>query len=79
MSSIGLTEPYKKILLGSSIYRCNKMHLCSQWGVEWRFQGGGWFERNGVMPGRMEFLIDGRWELAHSLDEDVIWKMKDNK
>lgn len=56
------------------------MALCSGWQIEWRFQGGGWFDKNGTMPGRMEFLIDNEWQIAKSWDEDVRdKKLKDNR
>lgn len=55
------------------------MSLCSVWDVEWRFKDNQWFEKDGTMPGRMEFLIDGTWKMAYSWDEDVKCKFKDNK
>ena len=53
------------------------MHLCSAWGVEWRFVNRQWFAKDGTMPGRIEFLIDGSWKMASSLDEDYISKLKE--
>lgn len=74
-----LSRSKNKILLSRKISIANKMHLATAWDVEWRFQGGGWFEKSGVMPGRMEFFIDNEWKLAQSWDDDVKVKMKDNK
>ncbi len=57
-------------LLGDGISRCNKMHLCAGWGVEWKWEGEG-PTPTGVMRSRMLFLIDGKWERGKSWDEDV--------
>jgi hypothetical protein len=59
-----------KLLLGPTISRCNKMHLCSLWRVPWRWEGEG-PTPSGVMRSRMLFLIGGEWVRAQSWDEDV--------
>ena len=59
-----------KTLLGDTLSRCNKMHLCAGWGIEWKWEGEG-PGPTGVMPSRMLFLIDGEWRRAKSWDEDV--------
>lgn len=76
---MSLTDSKRKTLIGNSISRANKIHLCSGWNIEWRFQNGEWFDEHGVMPGRMEFLIDNEWRVAQSWDEDVKSKLLDNK
>jgi hypothetical protein len=60
----------RKVLLGDGVSRCNKMHLCSGWGIEWRWEGEG-TTPNGTMRSRMLFLIDGTWQRGKSWDEDV--------
>lgn len=60
----------KAILLGSEISRCNKMHLCAGWGVEWKWEGEPPLP-NGIMRSRMLFLIEGQWLRGKSWDEDV--------
>ncbi len=61
---------HRALLLGSTISRCNKMHLCAGWGVQWRWEGEG-PTRSGVMRSRMLFFIDGEWLRGKSWDEDV--------
>jgi hypothetical protein len=63
-------ELHKRILLGMETSRCNKMHLCASWGVQWRWEGEGPSE-SGVMRSRMLVLFDGEWTRAKSWDEDV--------
>lgn len=60
----------RSALLGDGLSRCNKMHLCSGWGITWRWEGEG-PGPTGVMRSRMLFLIDGEWRRAKSWDEDV--------
>ncbi len=60
----------RSILLGDSISRCNKMHLCATWLIEWRWEGEG-PTVSGTMRSRMLFLFDGVWHRAKSWDEDV--------
>ena len=74
-----LTDAEKRrVLLGDSISRCNKMHLCAGWGIEWRWEGDGPIT-NGTMRSRMLFLLDGKWERAKSWDEDVRPLLEDNE
>ncbi len=66
-----LTAKQKRaMLLGDGISRCNKMHLCADWGIEWKWEGEG-PTPSGVMRSRMLFLLDGKWERGKSWDEDV--------
>lgn len=60
----------KVLLLSNQVSRCNKMHLCAGWGVEWKWEGEP-PTSNGTMRSRMLFLIDGEWRRAKSWDEDV--------
>ena len=66
-----LTSKQKRaMLLGDGLSRCNKMHLCAGWGIEWKWEGEG-PGPTGVMHSRMLFLIDGKWERGKSWDGDV--------
>ena len=55
------------------------MHIATEYNIQWRFRNGGWFDKFGVIPGRIEFLIDGEWKQAKSFDEDVAVKFKSNE
>lgn len=70
LSDIGTFLEVRKLILGDSISRCNKMHLCSGWGIKWRWEGEG-PTGNGTMRSQMLFLLDGQWQRARSWDEDV--------
>ncbi len=73
-----LSSDKRKILLGDSISRINKMHLCAGWGIEWRWEGEG-PAPSGTMRSRMLFLIDGEWLRGKSWDEDVRPLLRDNE
>jgi len=68
----------RRVLLGDEISRCNKMHLCAGWGIEWRWEGDG-PGPTGVMSSRMLFLLDGKWLRAKSWDEDVRPKLQERQ
>lgn len=59
-----------RCLISGLISRCNKMALCAEWGIDWRWEGEG-PTPNGTMRSRMLFLIDGTWQRGKSWDEDV--------
>ncbi len=68
----------RRLLLGDSLSRCNKMHLCAGWSVEWKWAGEG-PTPSGVMRSRMLFLLGGKWEQGKSWDEDVRPTLRDRE
>ena len=69
-------EKRRLLLLGSTISRCNKMHLCAGWGIEWKWAGEA-PTSFGALRSRMLFLFDGKWLQGKSWDEDVAPLLKD--
>lgn len=70
-NSIKLLSKQIKCLLSSEISRQNKIWLAVGWGIEYRWKSGNQPLKNGLMDGRLEFLIDNEWLVAKSWDEDV--------
>lgn len=60
----------RRLLLGDTISRCNKMHLCAGWMIAWKWAGE-CPTSSGVMRSRMLFLLDGKWQQGKSWDGDV--------